>query len=183
MLSVEYDEIIHVEDSTKQQLDLIPTADVPKALAAASADGLLRIVLLLNDQAGDVSLLPFMGNEKELGADVNAIYFSQSKFTSRKLKMSLEATCKKRCHVIYDADLSPKDRREMERKLNDPAVKGTTVLATNALELGVDIEGLDVCFMDQIPPRRADMLQRIGRVGRRQDRPGLVLLLRGCGAT
>ena len=50
------------------------------------------------------------------------------------------------------------------------------MLATNALELGVDIEGLDVCFMDQIPPRRADMLQRIGRVGRRQDRPGLVLL-------
>lgn len=63
-----------------------------------------------------------------------------------------------------------KERREMERRLNDPAVNGTTVLATNALELGVDIEGLDVCFMDQIPPRRADMLQRIGRVGRRQDR-------------
>ena len=90
MLSVDDEEIIHIEDSTKQQLDLIPTADVPKALAAPPADGLLRIVLLLNDQAGDVSLLPFMGNEKELGADVNAIYFSQSKFTSKKLKMSLE---------------------------------------------------------------------------------------------
>lgn len=176
MLSVVDDEIIHIEDSTKQQLDLIPTSDVPKVLAAPPADGLLRIVLLLNDQAGDVSLLPFMGNERELGADVNAIYFSESKFTSKKLKMSLDASCRNRCHVIYDADLSPKDRREMESRLNDPAVKGTTVLATNALELGVDIEGLDVCFLDQLPPRRADMLQRIGRVGRRQDRPGLVLL-------
>lgn len=176
MLSVDEDEIVHIEDSTKQQLDVIPTSAVPKALAAPPADGLLRIVLLLNDQAGDVSLLPFMGNEKELGTDVNTIYFSQSKFMSKKLRMSLEATCKKRCHVIYDADLSPRDRREMEHKLNDPAVNGTTVLATNALELGVDIEGLDVCLMDQIPPRRADMLQRIGRVGRRQERPGLVLL-------
>ena len=114
MLSVDADDIIHIEDSTKQQLSLIPTADVPKALATPPADGLLRIVLLLNDQASDISLLPFMGNEKELGVDVNVIYFSQSKFTSKKLKMSLEATCKKRCHVIYDADLSPKDRREME---------------------------------------------------------------------
>jgi superfamily II DNA/RNA helicase len=176
MLSVDDNEIIHIEDSTKQQLDVIPTSDVPRTLATPPANGLLRIVLLLNDQAADVSLLTFMGNEKELGTDVNCIYFSQSKFTSKKLKMSLKATCKKRCHVIYDADLSPRDRREMERRLNDPAVKGTTVLATNALELGVDIEGLDVCFMDQIPPRRVDMLQRIGRVGRRQDRPGLVLL-------
>jgi hypothetical protein len=90
--------------------------------------------------------------------------------------MILEDNRHKRSHVIYDADLPPKDRREMERRLNDAAVQGTTVLATSALELGVDIEGLDVCFMDQIPPRRADMLQRIGRVGRRQDRPGLVLL-------
>lgn len=176
MLSVESDEIIHIKDSTTQQLDLIPTADVPEALDAPPADGLLRIVLLLNDQAGNVSLLPFMGNEEELGVDVNAIYFSQSKFTSKKLKMSLQKTCKKRLHVIYDADLPPQDRREMERKLNDPAANGTTVLATNALELGVDIEGLNVCFMDHIPPRRADMLQRMGRIGRRPDRPGLVLL-------
>src|SRR5262249_6558187 len=136
----------------------------------------LRIVLLLNDQAGNVSLLSFMGNEKDLGTDVNAIYFSQSKFTSKKLKMALEAKCRTRSHVVYDADLSPRDRRVIERRLNDATVHGTTVLATNALELGVDIEGLDVCIMDQIPPRRADMLQRIGRVGRRQDRPGLVLL-------
>lgn len=177
MLSVDGDtEITHIEDSTKQRLDLIPMADVPKALANPPSDGLLRIVLLLNDQAGEVSLLPFMGNEKEIGTDVNAIYFSQNKYLSKRLKMDLEAKPHKRLHVIYDADLPPKDRRERERQLNDPAVHGTTVLATSALELGVDIEGLDVCFMDHIPPRRADLLQRIGRVGRRQDRPGLVLL-------
>ncbi|MDQ3830095.1 MAG: hypothetical protein M3361_12495, partial [Candidatus Tectomicrobia bacterium] len=90
--------------------------------------------------------------------------------------MELESKPRKRTHIIYDADLPPKVRREMERRLNDPAVCGTTVLATSALELGVDIEGLNVCLIDQIPRRRADLLQRIGRVGRRQDRRGLLLL-------
>ena len=177
LLSLDSDrEIIHIEDSTKQQLDLIPIADVPKNLAKPPSEGLLRIVLLLNDQQEEVTLLPFMGNDKELGTEVNAISFSQSKYLSKRLKLELETKRWKRTHVIYDADLPPKDRREMERRLNDPAVCGTTVLATSALELDVDIEGLDVCFMDQIPPRRADLLQRIGRVGRREDRPGLVLL-------
>jgi Helicase conserved C-terminal domain len=117
-----------------------------------------------------------MGNDKELGNKANAIYFSQSKYLSKRLKLELESARSKRSHVIYDADLPPKDRREIERRLNDAGVCGTTVLATSALELGVDIDGLDVCFIDQIPPRRADLLQRIGRVGRREDRPGLVLL-------
>jgi ATP-dependent helicase YprA (DUF1998 family) len=60
--------------------------------------------------------------------------------------------------------------------LNNPVAQGITVLGTNALELGVDIEGLDVCLIDRTPPRRADLLQRIGRVGRRVGRPGLVVL-------
>jgi len=54
--------------------------------------------------------------------------------------------------------------------------KGTTVLATCAMELGVDIEGLDVCVMDLVPNRRSALLQRIGRVGRRSGTPGLAIL-------
>ena len=64
----------------------------------------------------------------------------------------------------------------MEDWLNAPTTRGVTVLGTSALELGVDIEGLDVCLIDRTPPRRADLLQRIGRVGRRVGHPGLVVL-------
>jgi DEAD/DEAH box helicase domain-containing protein len=177
LLSLEQEtDIVHIEDSTKQKIDVVPAADTAKHLSKPPTDGLLRMVLLLNGQDESAALVPFMGNDKQVGTEPNAIYFSQSKYLSKRLKMELEGERGKRTYVIYDADLPPKQRREMERRLNDPAVRGTTVLATSALELGVDIEGLDACFMDQIPPSRADLLQRIGRVGRRADRPGLVLL-------
>jgi Helicase conserved C-terminal domain len=51
-----------------------------------------------------------------------------------------------------------------------------TLIATSAVELGVDIEGLDICVIDQLPPARQDLLQRIGRVSRRDGQPGLVVL-------
>jgi hypothetical protein len=117
-----------------------------------------------------------MGSDRQLGQRVNAIYFSQNKYLSKRLKLELDSRRGNRTYVVYDADLPPERRRELERRLNDSAVQGITVLATSALELGVDIEGLDACFIDEIPPSRADLLQRIGRVGRRVDRPGLVLL-------
>jgi DEAD/DEAH box helicase domain-containing protein len=177
LLSLEHEaDIVHVEDSTKQKIDVVSTADAAKHLSKPPSDGLLRMVLLLNGQDESAALVPFMGDDKQMGTEVNAIYFSQSKYLSKRLKMDLEANRRKRTYVIYDADLPPKQRRDMERRLNASAVRGTTVLATSALELGVDIEGLDVCFIDQIPPSRADLLQRIGRVGRREKRPGLVLL-------
>ena len=169
-------EIIHIEDSTTQKIDLVSAVDAVKHLSKPPADGLLRMVLLLNGQDETAALVPFIGSDKQLGTEANAIYFSESKYLSKILKRKLEAQRRKRTYLIYDADLPPKERRERERRLNDPAVCGTTVLATSALELGVDIEGLDACFIDQIPPSRADLLQRIGRVGRRANRPGLVIL-------
>lgn len=177
LLSLKHEnEIVHIEDSMKQNIELVAAADVPKHLSDPPADGLLRVVLLLNDTNTEASLVSFMGNERQMGDKVNAIYFSQSKLHGKRLKQSMERKKGKRAYTIYDADLPAKKRREVERQLNDSEVCGTTVLATSALELGVDIEGLDACFIDQIPPSRADLLQRIGRVGRRANRPGLVLL-------
>ena len=149
---------------------------MPRHLSEPPGDGLLRIVLLLNDEHRNVALLPFMGDDDAVGTETNAIYFSQSKYLSKRLKMELERKQSRRSYLVYDADLPPVQRREMERRLNDPSARGNTVLATSALELGVDIEGLDVCFIEQIPPSRADLLQRIGRVGARVGRPGLVFL-------
>jgi DEAD/DEAH box helicase domain-containing protein len=172
-------DIIHVADSTKQEIDLVPTKDVPKSLQNPPVNGLLRIVLLLDGLKRETRLPPFMSSETLLGKDVNAIYFSQSKYESKILAMELGRKSSSREALIYDADLPPARRRALERTLNNPAVKGKTVVATSAMELGIDIEGLDVCFIDKVPPRRADMLQRIGRVGRRADRPGLVIMRLG----
>jgi superfamily II DNA/RNA helicase len=169
-------EVVHIEDSTRQVIDLIPTRDVPAHLSRPRAEGLLRVVLLIDGRNGGQSIRLFMGADSQVGHEVNAIYFSESKFESKRLQWDLEGRGARRTYVTYDADLPPPGRRKLERKLNDPSVRGTTVLATSALELGVDIEGLDVCFIDQVPAGRANLLQRIGRVGRRVDRPGLVLI-------
>ena len=47
------------------------------------------------------------------------------------------------------------------------------------LELGVDLPTLDVVVMDDLPSRRCDLIQRLGRVGRSSDRPGLAILCLG----
>jgi ATP-dependent helicase YprA (DUF1998 family) len=175
LLGVGEPDVVHIEDATKPGVELIPVTDVVAALATPPPDGLMRIALLVDDEAGQVSLASFLEDDGKIGAEANAIYFSESKFQSKRLKLGL-ASGTGREAVIYDADLPPGRRREIEQRFNDPAVRGVTLLATNALELGVDIEGLDVCLLDRVPAGRAALVQRVGRVGRRAGRPGLILL-------
>jgi superfamily II DNA/RNA helicase len=178
LLSLDEGEIAHIEDNVKQQIKPLPRAEVQKCLAHPNSEEMTRVVLLLDDPAAKCSVTSFLSDERLIGNQVNAIYFSQSKFHSKLLKRTLmgDGSGSKRTVHVYDADLPPAKRRELEDEMNAPTARGITVLGTNALELGVDIEGLDVCLIDRTPPSRADLLQRIGRVGRRVGRPGLAIL-------
>lgn len=174
-------QIVAVADGVGQQIDLVPCARVPEVLADPPRDGLCRVVLLAVPEDDQFALRGVLRRGHGLDDAVKAVYFAQSKFQSRQLALELARKRSGGEVVAYDADLPPPQRRALERRLNDPDSSGITVLATSALELGVDIEGLDVCVMDQLPSRRADLLQRIGRVGRRVGAPGLVLLRLGAG--
>ncbi|WAA11241.1 DEAD/DEAH box helicase [Fervidibacillus albus] len=66
----------------------------------------------------------------------------------------------------YRGGYLPKDRREIEKGLRDGEIYG--VVSTNALELGVDIGQLQVCFMTGYPGTIASAWQQAGRAGRRQ---------------
>jgi DEAD/DEAH box helicase domain-containing protein len=73
----------------------------------------------------------------------------------------------------YRAGFLPEERREIEAKLFSGALDG--VISTSALELGIDVGGLDVCILVGYPGSQMATWQRAGRVGRAQE--GLVVLI------
>jgi len=67
----------------------------------------------------------------------------------------------------YRGGYLPLERREIEHGLRDGSVQG--VVATNALELGVDIGSLSAAVLAGYPGTIASVWQQFGRAGRRAD--------------
>ncbi|QLH81860.1 DEAD/DEAH box helicase [Halosimplex pelagicum] len=76
----------------------------------------------------------------------------------------------------YQAALTDERRGEIEDGLDSGEVRG--VWSTNALELGVDIGGLDAVLLDGYPGTRMAAFQQGGRAGRGTD-PSLVAMVAG----
>ncbi|MFC5136044.1 MULTISPECIES: DEAD/DEAH box helicase [Haloferacaceae] len=76
----------------------------------------------------------------------------------------------------YQAALKDDRRREIEADLHAGDLRG--VWSTNALELGVDVGGLDAVVLDGYPGTRMSAHQRAGRAGRGSD-PALVVMVGG----
>lgn len=76
----------------------------------------------------------------------------------------------------YRGGLLPNERRQLERDLADGTV--TTIISTNALELGIDIGDLDLCLLSGHPGSMASFWQQAGRVGRRGSRAVIVYAAR-----
>ena len=74
----------------------------------------------------------------------------------------------------YRGGYLPRERREIERALRDGEIRA--VVATNALELGIDIGSLDAVVMAGYPGTIASSWQRAGRAGRRQGTSAAVMV-------
>jgi len=77
----------------------------------------------------------------------------------------------------YRGGYLPNERRAIEGGLRDGAVRG--VVATNALELGMDIGQLSACVMTGYPGTIASTWQQAGRAGRTTDVSAAVLVAGG----
>lgn len=74
----------------------------------------------------------------------------------------------------YRAGYTAEDRRGIERRLSEGQILGLS--ATNALELGVDIGGLDAVVINGYPGTMAAFAQQAGRAGRGR-RDGLAVFV------
>jgi DEAD/DEAH box helicase domain-containing protein len=74
----------------------------------------------------------------------------------------------------YRAGFLPVERREIEQRLFSGELQGA--ISTSALELGIDIGGLDACVLTGYPGSIASTWQRAGRVGR-HGQDALIILV------
>jgi len=80
----------------------------------------------------------------------------------------------------YRGGYAPQDRRKIEKEMFDGKLMG--IIATSALELGVDIGSLDAVITVGFPYTIANLRQQSGRAGRR-NKDSLSVLVGDCFAT
>ncbi len=113
---------------------------------------------------------------KSINSGLRTILFTKArKITELIYKWSIERA-PLMAHKIspYRAGFLPSERREIEQKLFSGELMG--VISTSALELGVDIGGLDVCILCGYPGSISSTWQRAGRVGRHGQESLIVMV-------
>ena len=114
-----------------------------------------------------------------LGGGLQTVSFARSRRNVEVLLKYLRDEARAR-HVQQDqiagyrGGYLPELRRSIEKGLRSGEIR--SVVATNALELGVDIGSLDVCLMVGYPGTVSSTFQRAGRVGRRNRASAVILI-------
>lgn len=114
-----------------------------------------------------------------LKKDLQTVVFARSRTDTevlvKYLKRDIETRPDRKDLIRgYRGGYLPKKRREIEEGLRNGRVLG--VVSTNALELGIDIGGLDAAVLAGYPGTIASTWQQAGRTGRRGGASAAVLV-------
>lgn len=114
-----------------------------------------------------------------LAEDVQTIVFGRARQTVELLLTYLQDELKyagKPPEMVtgYRGGYLPLERRSIEQGLRQGTLRG--VVATNALELGIDIGQLDVAVLTGYPGSIASLWQQAGRAGRRNDQSAAIMV-------
>ena len=122
--------------------------------ARVAADNGEKIWAPLSDSFKDV-----------IDANRSTLFFANSRRMAEKITLKLNDDTVSPLAYAHHGSLSREIRTEVEARLKEGELKA--IVATNSLEMGIDIGDLDEVVLIQSPPSIASALQRVGRAGHR----------------
>ncbi len=127
-------------------------------------------------QAGHASGLAARLIVRAAQGGLKTIAFTQSRKLTELVHMSVLRMAPELGSNVssYRAGYLPEERRGIEQRLADGSL--AAVISTSALEMGIDIGGLDLCILVGYPGTVMTTWQRGGRVGRSGRESAIVLI-------
>lgn len=162
--SPKYPVAIHLLNPSADSDLLAATSGLLKRLVANTA---YRFICFIDSRKQVETLASIVGRRDDRAADDDSpVAESEVPFVDESIVGSAEV-------LPYRSGYEERDRHEIQRRLERGDLRG--VISTSALELGIDIQGLDVGVLLGVPQSSTSFLQRIGRIGRAG--PGHVFVL------
>ncbi len=95
----------------------------------------------------------------------STLFFTNSRRLAERITLKINDATPQPLAYAHHGSLSREIRTEVESRLKSGELRA--IVATNSLEMGIDIGSLDEVVLIQSPPSIASALQRVGRAGHR----------------